>query len=250
MDYKKYIGVNAASSEAGKSEMPGLRNGPADAYRHIVWAGELTRRFGEIAARSILETNEIKGDIIGKQPADEADMDRHNNEIGIAIGKKGRTFDEVVDGARDAVDQSVPDDGSGEDGTAKWLDPARWGEEGGTNWPPDWSKVQPPENPYPYAGENNRYEGNAVDEVMDKPLEDMSEEDIDTLMGTGAYRASSHPDFQRLHRKVSAWYEQGFDIGGQRSGRDTPTDGGPVPVRAHGRDGGQTSVRSHTRSRP
>ena len=81
---------------------------------------------------------------------------------------------------------------------------------------------------------------------MDKPLEDMSQEDIDTLMGTGAYRASSHPDFQRIHRKVAAW----FGTGEQRSGRDRPTGGGPVHVRAHDRDGGQTSVRSHTRSQP
>ena len=249
MNHLKYIGVDAASNEAERTALPGLWNGPGDAYRHIIGAAEMTRRFGEAAARAMLETNELSGTITG-QSDDEADMDRHNNEIGIAIGKEGRTFEEVVDGARDAIDQSVPQDGNGKDGTAKWLDPSRWGKNDGDNWPPDWSKVPPPKDRYPYAGENNRYEGSAIDEVMDKPLEDMSQDDIDTLMGTGAYRASSHPDFQRLHRKVSAWYEQGFDIGGQRSGRDTPTDGGPVPVRAHGRDGGQTSVRSHTRSRP
>ncbi len=54
MDYKKYIGVNAATNAAGKSEMPGLLNGPGDAYRHIVWAAEMTRRFGEAAARAML----------------------------------------------------------------------------------------------------------------------------------------------------------------------------------------------------
>ena len=247
MKHEEYIGADAASDEARKSLMPGQRNGPADAYRHIIWAAEMTRRFGENAARAILETNEIKGDIIGKQPKDEADMDRHNNEIGVAIGKSGRTFDEVVDGARDAIDQSVPHDGNGADNTAKWLDPSTWkGVPPETNWPPDWGKVPPPEDQYPYTGEDNRYEGNAIDEVMDKPLEDMSQEDIDTLMGTGAYRASSHPDFQRIHRKVAAW----FGTGEQRSGRDRPTGGGPVHVRAHDRDGGQTSVRSHTRSQP
>lgn len=251
MNHEKYIGADAASDEARNSLMPGQRNGPADAYRHIIWAAEMTRRFGETGARAILETNEIKGDIMGAQPPEEADMDRHNNEIGIAIGKSGRTFDEIVDGARAVIDQSVPHDGSGTDSTGKWLDPSTWkGLPSEPNWPPDWSKAQSPKDQYPYAGENNRYEGNAIDEVIDKPVGDMSQEDIHTLMGTGAYRASGHPDYQRLHRKVKAWYDQRFGSGQQRSGRDRPTGGGPVHVRAHGRDGGQTSVRAHSRSAP
>ena len=36
----------AASLEADQSPLPGENNGPADAYRHIVGAAELRRRFG------------------------------------------------------------------------------------------------------------------------------------------------------------------------------------------------------------
>ena len=53
MNHEEYIGAKAASDEAGKSLIPGRRNGPADAYRHIIWAAEMTRRFGESAARAL-----------------------------------------------------------------------------------------------------------------------------------------------------------------------------------------------------
>lgn len=37
-------------NEASFSYMPGRTNGPADAYRHILWAAELTRQYGEFGA--------------------------------------------------------------------------------------------------------------------------------------------------------------------------------------------------------
>ena len=51
-----------------KSNLPGRENGPADAYRHLLWAGELTRRFGERRARFILNAHEIEGEILGQSP--------------------------------------------------------------------------------------------------------------------------------------------------------------------------------------
>ena len=46
-DYEDYVGSNAAISEMVGSQLPGRDRGPADAYRHILWAAELARRFGE-----------------------------------------------------------------------------------------------------------------------------------------------------------------------------------------------------------
>lgn len=46
-----YFAIEPAEKEAIGSKLPGRENGPADAYRHILWAAELTPRFGEPAAR-------------------------------------------------------------------------------------------------------------------------------------------------------------------------------------------------------
>lgn len=46
--------AKAAISEARDSPLPGLGNGPADAYRHLVLAEELRRRFGFIIASTLL----------------------------------------------------------------------------------------------------------------------------------------------------------------------------------------------------
>jgi hypothetical protein len=34
------LGINPAFIEAGKSQLPGLHNGPGDAYRHIIGAAD------------------------------------------------------------------------------------------------------------------------------------------------------------------------------------------------------------------
>ena len=110
-DYEDYVGANAAQSEMVGSQMPGRERGPADAYRHILWAAELTRRFGEPRTRQILELHEREGQLRG-QPHDEEMMDRNNNEIGIAIGGFARNWRDVVSAARKVISDSVPD-GSG-----------------------------------------------------------------------------------------------------------------------------------------
>jgi hypothetical protein len=50
-EYRAAIGIAAAEKAAEDSGLPGLTNGPADAYRHLVGACELTRRFGPARAR-------------------------------------------------------------------------------------------------------------------------------------------------------------------------------------------------------
>jgi hypothetical protein len=36
--------IKAAADEAVESQLPGRENGPADAYRHLLWGAELTAR--------------------------------------------------------------------------------------------------------------------------------------------------------------------------------------------------------------
>lgn len=61
-------GVGPGFDEAEGSSLPGLHDGPGDAYRHILGAAELTRRHGEVAARAMLEAHEIKGRLIDPRP--------------------------------------------------------------------------------------------------------------------------------------------------------------------------------------
>ena len=111
-----------AINESAWSMMPGRENGPADAYRHILLAAELTRRFGEFEARCILEKHEWEGWWEGQSPESEA-MDRANNEIGIEIGRNAQSWDEVVTEARTKID---PEDPFGDNGGARWLPEDYW----------------------------------------------------------------------------------------------------------------------------
>ena len=135
-DYENYVGAKAAISEMVGSQLPGRERGPADAYRHLLWAAELTRRFGEERAREILGLHEQAGDL-QEQPSDEEAMDVHNNEIGVSLGRFARGWQDVVSAARKVMSGSAPD-GSGTwqasyDTTstlapygAVWLPEQRW----------------------------------------------------------------------------------------------------------------------------
>lgn len=157
------IGVGPGFDEAEGSYLPGLHNGPADAYRHMLGAAELTRRYGETAARAMLEANEVKGDVIDRQSAGEREMDSHNNDIGIAIGQDARTFDEIRERARAKIDAGVREQGSGANDTPKWPPSSEWkNTPDNPNWPPDWSRAEPATG-YEYGGEEHRYRPHGSD---------------------------------------------------------------------------------------
>ena len=110
-----------AINEMVESQLPGRTNGPADAYRHILLAAELTRRYGEAQAWILLNGHEFTGDLGGQNPDAKA-MDDHNNQLGIDLGNQLRQdpfntgWNDVVNGARILMN---PDNGNGE--TARWL---------------------------------------------------------------------------------------------------------------------------------
>lgn len=95
-----------AINESSQAQLPGRENGPADAYRHILLAAELTRLYGEAIARIILEQHEIEGKIDGQSAESEA-MDRHNNKIGISIGKTSGSWEDTVDQTRGVMDEGI-----------------------------------------------------------------------------------------------------------------------------------------------
>lgn len=86
---------NMVINEAAYPYLPGRDNGPADTYRHVLLAAELTRQYGELIARIILEEHEWEGWWTG-QFLESEEMDRANNEIGV----------QVVRGVTSALDSS------------------------------------------------------------------------------------------------------------------------------------------------
>jgi hypothetical protein len=114
----------------------------------------MARRFGPNAGGSFAELHEIQraasearrelfgqGDLINGAAA--RTMDRRNNLIGVSIGQRVQSFEDVLRLARETMDRS-PRDGAGGVAGAVWLPeddqlgnpPRPW------NWPDtDWSKV-------------------------------------------------------------------------------------------------------------
>lgn len=145
-----------AIKESVNSQLPGRNNGPADAYRHVLLSAELTRQFGESYARAALDFHEWDGNRTG-QAADTNRMDEHNNELGIALGKRlaaqpSSSWHDVVAGARTLID-AAPQQADG----VQWLKEDRWqmnpmgpdnkrlaNGDPRLNWPTQW-----PEGPFP-----------------------------------------------------------------------------------------------------
>jgi len=75
---------------ARESGLPGVHNGPADAYRHALWTARMTKKYGSLLARGLGVAHELHG--IGKSIAKgespawrETAMDLANNERGIQM---------------------------------------------------------------------------------------------------------------------------------------------------------------------
>lgn len=91
--------------ESTASQLPGRDFGPADAYRHVLLAAELTRVYGANVAMGLLVDHEMERD-----SAADNGMDFWNNDIGIQIGlhvaANGGGWHDVVRLAREAMTAS------------------------------------------------------------------------------------------------------------------------------------------------
>ena len=163
------LAIAVATREAEVSGLPGRVNGPADAYRHVVWVAEMTRRLGPNNAARFAEFHELRGSMSAsiregfgsagdlKDLAAATAMDRRNNLLGVAIGQEARSFEDVLVLARRAIENS-PLDGSGGMTGAVWLADTYWTGRG-SNWPrPDWSGVSTAHvEAYTARGEEHRF---------------------------------------------------------------------------------------------
>jgi hypothetical protein len=106
--------------EVFNSYLPGRDDGPADAYRHVLLAAELTRIYGEYDARTLLQLHEVTGDFDLKDPQspEARAMDEYNNELGVEIGKTANSWEEVVSRSRPLIRPDL--------GGATWLPESQW----------------------------------------------------------------------------------------------------------------------------
>jgi RHS repeat-associated protein len=79
--WRAYNLSTQALSDAKTSGLPGLRNGPADAFRHCLWSCQMTQAMGADKAKLIGDEHENEGDRHG-QPRGERKMDEANNDVG------------------------------------------------------------------------------------------------------------------------------------------------------------------------
>lgn len=147
--YDAFEAKRLVINEAGSSNMPGQENGPYDAYRHLLIAAELTRRYGEETARFLLGEHEFEGITDGQESAARK-MDEKNNEEGIRIGKNARDWDDVVRESRNRINDATEGSGSpasNPESPIEWRPPSEWSGKLGSPAPrdPDTDQPKPPE---------------------------------------------------------------------------------------------------------
>lgn len=82
--YKAKKLAEKALSEAERTGLPGLGNGPADAWRHCYWNCTMTGEIGAGQAKFVADNHEKHGG----GPANQNTMDYHNNDKGRSCGGK------------------------------------------------------------------------------------------------------------------------------------------------------------------
>lgn len=76
-----------------------------DAYRHLLWLGMMTQKYGEKHARMAGNLHESRIPFVGSpfQSNLEKDMDLYNNELGIQLGKSTKSLEELMQKAKEMV---------------------------------------------------------------------------------------------------------------------------------------------------
>jgi hypothetical protein len=250
--------VDGATKAADESGLPQGLGAPADAYRHLLIAGELRRRFGPLVGASLASAYEFLNRFEGQSGLNRA-MDDLNNNVALD-GPDLWTFEELQHWARGKITEAAPFNGDGLDGRVMWhRKPAR-------GWRPDWSKV--PLLSIERGGAEHHWGpergsgmpgGIAAADPLDRVMAAWSRDDIAAIMQSEAYRRSSHPDHAQAQALARAWFERRHGSPAQhdatsRMDRQVPrrreSAERAIHVRAHTREGGKERVRAHTRSWP
>ena len=100
-DTKNYA-INNALSQFPEKEQ---ENTDRDAYRHLLWLGMLTQKYGADTARKIGQMHESKFPFVGSpmQSDAENEVDLYNNDLGIELGSKTNSLPELMNMAKQLV---------------------------------------------------------------------------------------------------------------------------------------------------
>lgn len=269
-----------AINETTRSQLPGRGDGPADAYRHMIFSAYLHKEFGRTMAEGILLSKEVQDLGIDGEGIGRSVMDNHNNQLGLKIGdlnSERNISDEEINRITMQTFQNAVGDGS--DGGPKWMGKTEdWQDSNPTydpnpknpnqvkgrmptehtNWPnPDF------DNPYrnnPFAVESQKKEGRLQptlnEELRTQFREDESKrnqsdpnaptvDEVDPKTGKkfGDMRTGEYASalFRKRQREAA---------NGNATNDNAPSGGGDVQVRAHDREGGKEHVNAYTRSKP
>ena len=113
-DYKNTILGQKYIYKAYDAYWPSLENDgsfmKADAMRHLLWTGEMSRKFNPTIAKGISDWHEkvnpwgIYGGASPNQPENQRQMDLYNNALGIKIGQTSNSYEDTARLARELVD--------------------------------------------------------------------------------------------------------------------------------------------------
>lgn len=172
-------------------------------------------------------------------------MDKHNNAIGLEIGQKAETWEDVVRLAREKLSETVAE---GNDPKQKnrpyWINDvpeAQWAKnwkslpipnlEGGES-KPDYSGPEPVLDPLRHdafgrgmtQGNDQKEksikdylssEGAPEDEAMLK--DDLTEDELKRVMKSNAYNDDKDPRFEAVNKRIAWWFEDRFGADKSRS---------------------------------
>ena len=101
------------------ADLPGGRNGPADAYRHSLASAIVAYTLSPRCVDWVTSVMERGG-----QGNSARAMDAHNNLLGARIGAKATSWNDMQDAVRDAVRNGAVD--ATEPDRITWLPASRW----------------------------------------------------------------------------------------------------------------------------
>jgi len=79
-------------------------NGPADAFRHLVWSGMAANKYGNALPAALGAAHEF---IEVGQPEAESQMDATNNAYGRYIGSDAKNLQQIMDRAKLLMDYKI-----------------------------------------------------------------------------------------------------------------------------------------------
>ena len=229
---------------------------------------------GSGVAWVLLEGNEVQGQFRGQTSATKA-MDDANNRIGLAIGARAGSYEEVVGMARASIEDGITNEGNGINGTPVWLPRRLWAEPENrvarpSTGPLVWQERALGDGVYAHGGPEHAFmagmtpreaEATRLRDLEAVPPEAWSDEDVRAIIRSRPYQDSRDPTRDAWQQRVRAHFEARVALekeavdrkeAAQTSGAENDGGGGVVSVHAYTRRGekGPVHVGAHQRSSP